>query len=108
MRVWINKNQEETPSANYSDAYVFSLNRKGYSKIFTNIADTWLRIGELSIQQIYEDLFVIAISVFAMDKRISRSQFQDCWTREINASIPVIEFEKWKSVEDLWNKTLSF
>lgn len=108
MKIWVKKDHADVLDADYTDAYAFSLNRKGYSTIFTNLADTWLRLGALSIQPIYEDLFVIAISIFAMDKRISRSQFKDCWTREIEASIPVIEVEKWKSVEDLWNNTLNF
>lgn len=105
MKIWVNKNNSETPDA---DAFVFSFNRKGYSTIYTNLADTWLRIGALSIQPIYEDLFVIAISVFAIDKRVARSQFKDCWTRKIDVSIPVIEIEKWKAVEKVWNKTLKF
>ncbi len=108
MKIWVNKNSSEIPDANYMDAYVFSLNRKGYSTIYTNLADTWLRLGELSIQPICEDLFVIAISVFAIDKRVTRTQFKDCWTRQIDVSIPVIEIEKWKSVEKSWNKTLNF
>ncbi|WP_283610337.1 Qat anti-phage system QueC-like protein QatC [Faecalispora anaeroviscerum] len=108
MRIWVNKNNSEIPDVNYMDAYVFSLNRKGYSTIYTNLADTWLRLGALSIQPIYEDLFIIAISIFAIDKRVARSHFKDCWTRQIDVSIPVIEIEKWKSVEKLWNKTLNF
>ncbi len=108
MKIWVNKSNAETPNADYADAYVFSLNRKGYSTIYTNLADTWFRLGALSIQPIYEDLFIIAISVFAIDKRVARSQFKDCWTRQIDVSIPVIEIEKWKSVEKYWNKTLDF
>lgn len=108
MKVWINKEDNEIPNDNYEDSYVFSLNRKGFSTIFTNLADTWLRIGSLSIQPLYEDLFIIAISVFAVDKRVSRTQFTDCWTRQIDISIPVIEFEKWEHVVERWNRTLSF
>lgn len=108
MKIWVNKNHPDTPVADYTDAYVFSLNREGYSTIYTNIADIWLRLGALSIQPIYEDLFVVALSIFAIDKRIARSQFKDCWTRQIDVSIPVIEIEKLKAVEKLWNKTLGF
>lgn len=108
MKTWINKETLDKPSDEFKDAYVFSLNRKGYSTIFSNITDTWLRTGNLSITPIYEDLFVIGISIFAMDKRISRRQFKDCWTREINASIPVVEIEKWKKTENEWNKMLGF
>ena len=106
MKTWINKETLEKPSDEFKDAYIFSLNRKGYSTIFSNITDTWLRTGNLSITPIFEDLFVIGISIFAMDKRISRKQFKDCWTREITASIPVVEIDKWKKTENEWNKML--
>lgn len=108
MKIWVNKENQDVPEGNYSDAYVFTLNRKGYSTIFTNLSDTWLRLGALSISPIYEDLFVIAISVFAVDKRVARSQFVDCWTRQIDISIPVIEIEKWNVTVEQWNKTLEF
>ena len=94
MNIWINKNSSDLPDKNFDNAYIFSLNRKGYSTIFTNLSDTWLRLGALSIESIYEDLFIIALSIFAIDKRISRSKFKDCWTRELKVSIPVIEFDK--------------
>ena len=65
MNIWINKNSSDLPDKNFDNAYIFSLNRKGYSTIFTNLSDTWLRLGALSIESIYEDLFIIAISIFA-------------------------------------------
>lgn len=108
MKIWINKNNAETPNEDYTDAYIFSFNRKEYSTIYTNMADIWLRLGKLSIPSIYEDIFIIAISVFAIDKRIVRKQFKDCWTRKLEVSIPVIEIEKWRMVEELWNDTLNF
>ena len=108
MKIWINKNDYEEPDSNYVDAYVFSLKREEYSTIYTNISDTWLRLGSMSISPIYEDLFVIAISIFAIDKRVPRNLFTDCWTREIDVSIPVIELEKWKSVKESWNKMMRF
>ena len=108
MIIWINKNDNEEPEGSYENAYIFSLKREEYSTIYTNISDTWLRLGSMSISPIYEDLFVIAISIFAIDKRVPRRLFTDCWTREINVSIPVIELEKWDSVKELWNKTMNF
>ncbi len=108
MQIWINKNSNEKPKESCKDAFIFSLNRKEYSTIYSNISDTWLRVGNLSISPIYEDLFVIAISVFAIDKRVSRSLFTDCWTRTIDVSIPVIELEQWQSVKPLWDRTLNF
>lgn len=108
MKIWINKNDNELPDTNYDEAYIFSLKREEYSTIYTNISDTWLRLGSMSISPIYEDLFVIAISIFAIDKRVSRSLFMDCWTREIDVSIPVTELDKWEPVKELWNKTMNF
>ena len=108
MKIWINKNENEMPDTSYDSAYIFSLNREEYSTIYSNISDTWLRLGSLSISTIYEDLFLIAISIFAVDKRVSRSIFTDCWTREFDISIPVIELEKWESARILWNKTMNF
>ena len=108
MNIWINKNSSDLPDKNFDNAYIFSLNRKGYSTIFTNLSDTWLRLGALSIESIYEDLFIIALSIFAIDKRISRSKFKDCWTRELKVSIPVIEFDKWTSIAKKWNELLCF
>lgn len=108
MNIWINKNSSDLPDKNFDNAYIFSLNRKGSSTIFTNLSDTWLRLGALSIESIYEDLFIIALSIFAIDKRISRSKFKDCWTRELKVSIPVIEFDKWTSIAKKWNELLCF
>ena len=108
MNIWINKNSLDLPDKNFDNAYIFSLNRKGYGTIFTNLSDTWLRLGALSIESIYEDLFIIAISIFAIDKRVSRSKFKDCWTRELKVSIPVIEVGKWTSLAKKWNELLSF
>lgn len=108
MKIWINKNENEVPDSNYEDAYVFSLKRKEYSTIYTNISDIWLRLGSMSISPVYEDLFIIAISIFAIDKRVSRNLFTDCWTREIDVSIPVSELGKWEPVKELWDQTLNF
>lgn len=108
MNFWIDKENEELPSGDWSDAYTFSLTREGYSTIFTNIANTWYRMDCLSIPDIYEDLFVIGISIFALDKRIDRRKFCDCWTRKICVSIPVLKIEQWERTEEKWNKMLAF
>ena len=89
MRFWVDKEQEKKPDDEWKDAYVFSINRKKYSTIFTNIADSWYRMDQRQIPAIYEDLFIIGLSIFALDKRVSRRRFKDCWTRDINVSIPV-------------------
>ena len=91
MRVWIDKENEMHPNAEWNDSYVFTLTRKKYSTIFSGITDTWYRMDCMAIPEIYEDLFIIGISVFAIDKRVSRRLFPDCWTRELSVSIPVLQ-----------------
>lgn len=108
MKFWIDKENEMLPSAGWEDAYVFSLTREKYSTIFTNIANTWYRMDQMEISEIYEDLFVIGISIFALDKRINRKLFKDCWTREISVSIPVLNENVWNKTKDQWNKILCF
>lgn len=108
MRFWIDKEQEKKPNNEWKDAYVFSINRKKYSTIFTNITDSWYRMDQMQIPAIYEDLFIIGLSIFALDKRISRRRFKDCWTRDINVSIPVLEYDEWKDTGLQWEKMLRF
>ena len=108
MRVWIDKENEMHPNAEWNDSYVFTLTRKKYSTIFSGITDTWYRMDCMAIPEIYEDLFIIGISVFAIDKRVSRRLFPDCWTRELSVSIPVLQMSKWHGTEEYWNQTLGF
>lgn len=108
MNIWINKINDETPSTDYSEAYIFTLNHQIKGTMYTSIKDTWLDIGKQPIDSIYEDLFIITLSIFAVDKRVSRWRTFDKWTRNIKISIPVLNFEKWKEVKPLWNSTLSF
>ena len=108
MRFWIDKENEMLPKDEWKDAYKFSLTKKGYSTIFSSITKTWYWMDCMSIPEIYEDLFVIGISVFALDKRISRRKFTDCWTRDISVSIPVLEIDKWLGTEKKWNNVLAF
>lgn len=108
MKFWIDKENEKQPFDEWQNAYVFSINRKKYSTIFTNITNCWYRMDRLSISAIYEDLFIIGLSIFALDKRISRRRFKDCWTRDMSVSIPVLEYEKWKPMEHQWEKALCF
>jgi 7-cyano-7-deazaguanine synthase in queuosine biosynthesis len=57
-------------------------------------------MGFQDIEPIYEDLFVIGLSIFSIDKRISRSLFSDNWTRELNVNIPVLK-------NDIWNNSIN-
>lgn len=63
MQFWIDKEQEKRPDAEWQDAYVFSINREKYSTIFTNIANSWYQMDQLQIPAIYEDLFIIGLSI---------------------------------------------
>ncbi|OUP62280.1 hypothetical protein B5F13_13805 [Drancourtella sp. An177] len=108
MRVWIDKENEMYPNAEWNDSYIFTLTRKKYSTIFSGITDIWYRMDCMALPEIYEDLFVIGISVFAIDKRVSRRLFPDCWTRELSVSIPVLQMRKWSGTEEYWNRTLGF
>lgn len=107
MRLWVNKCIDECPVNEFENAYVFSIKREG-STIFTGLNDVWLMMGKKEIQSLHEDLFIIGLSVFAVDKRISRNKTYNRWTREFEISIPVIEFEIWNNVKDRWESLLRF
>lgn len=69
MRFWVDKEQEKKPDDEWKDAYVFSINRKKYSTIFTNITDSWYRMDQMQIPAIYEDLFIIGLSIFCFRQK---------------------------------------
>ena len=109
MKIWINKNKsKEKRNIGFENAYEFSIKRDELSTMYTHIDYTWRQLGVNKINPTYEDLFIIAMSVFSIDKRISRSLFNDNWTRELEVSIPVLEIEKWNKIEEKMNCTLSF
>lgn len=108
MRFWIKKENDSDPVEEWSKAYCLSINRDSWSTIYSSVPNIWYHLGKQSMEYIYEDLFVIGLSVFALDKRISRSYFPDAWTREIEVSIPVLEKDKWDSTCGKWNRLLSF
>lgn len=108
MKFWINKENDEEPTRDWNEAYCMSINRDSWSTIYSSVPSIWYHLGKKSMEYIYEDLFIIGLSVFALDKRISRSLFDDAWTREIEVSIPVLEKNKWDRTCDKWNELLSF
>lgn len=108
MKFWINKENDAEPTRDWNEAYCMSINRDSWSTIYSSVPSIWYHLGKQSMEYIYEDLFIIGLSVFALDKRISRSLFDDAWTREIEVSIPVLEKNKWDRTCDKWNKLLSF
>lgn len=107
MNVWINKCVDEGPADDFKDAYVFSVKKHG-GVIFTGLNDVWLQMGRKEIPPLYEDLFIIGLSIFAIDKRIPRRTTHNCWTRDLKVSIPVIEIQKWNIVKEQWESMLSF
>ncbi|MED3351100.1 hypothetical protein P4388_21120 [Bacillus thuringiensis] len=107
FKVWINKKVDEKPGDR--EYIVFNLfNKNKESNIKVDVENLWRRFGEESINDISEDLLIIAMSVFAVDKRISRNLFKDNWTREVVLDIPVLELEKWNIVKQELEAVLSF
>lgn len=109
MKVWINKCTDDYDCDNNSKVIVFNLNNKNNkSNIKTDMENLWRRFGVAAIPDINEDLLIIALSVFAIDKRITRTIFKDSWSREIEVSIPVLEINKWNAVKINLENTLGF
>ncbi len=108
MKFWIKKENDLAPFADWLDSYTFSINRDTRSTLFSNLPKTWYHMEQMALEPIYEDLYIIGISIFGIDKRVSRRLFVDCWTRELTVSIPVLQYEVWKPTESLWNSMLSF
>jgi len=108
MNIWIDKCNIEEPSQAFKDAFVFSIDNEKKATIFSSIKDVWPRLSVNPILSLHEDLSIISLSVFAVDKRFSRWVTKDKWTREFKVSIPVLNYEKWKYTVKLWNETLSF
>lgn len=108
MKFWIIKENDQQPIYDMDDSYVFLINRDTRSSIYSSLPTLWHRAGKLKIEPLYEDLYIIALSVYGIDKRLSRKIFYDCWTRDIFVSIPVLQYEKWHGTEKLWNNMLSF
>lgn len=108
MKLWISKENDLKPHDEWKESYVFTLKRDESSTIYTNIAETWYHMDQMQLSNIYEDLFIIGLSVLAVDRRAKRTLFRDCWTRELEVNIPVLEYEKWVDTEARWDETLSF
>ena len=109
MEIWINKNKiQEKKEEKYKNAYEFSIKRNESSTIYTHVDYVWRQFGVQRLNSIYEDLFIIGMSIFSIDKRIPRKLSLDSWTRILNVSIPVLELEKWNQVKEKLNETLRF
>lgn len=109
MKVWINKVNNEKVYEEYLDGIVFNFdNKSNKSNIKTHVENLWRKFGLKTINDINEDFLIIALSIFAIDKRIPRSIFSDNWTREIEVNIPVLELSKWENVSVELEDTLNF
>ncbi len=108
MDINIKKNENAVCDAITDNSIIFSLNRYNNRNVYTNFPEKINRMGFKDVTAVYEDLFVIGLSIFAIDKRISRSLFNDNWTRILNVNIPVIESDKWNNFTDEINSMLCF
>ena len=109
MKVWINKVEEDVLSCVSEEVLIFNLmNKNNKSNVKTHIEDLWGRFGVSALSDINEDLVILAMSVFAIDKKVPRKDFDDNWTRQIELYLPVIEIEKWNNVKIELEDMLSF
>jgi len=76
----------------------------GFNSTLNDLANIGLGIQEVAI-----DLFLIAMSVYASDTRISRKQYaQDGWTREIDLYLPISNVKLWEQNKQLLSNVLQF
>lgn len=54
------------------------------------------------------DLLYISLMVYYVDKKVSRSEQADVWTRDFELYIPVKNIEKWEGCGQLLAETLTF
>lgn len=108
MYLWLDKDKNIELPDEWRNSFVFTLYRDAYSTIYTNMSDIWYHADQEEIADIYEDLFTIAIMIFAVDKRVQRKNFPNAWTREFMVSIPVLQLDAWIQTRTLWDTALSF
>lgn len=109
IKVWLNKQNEEKPSEEFSDALILNLlSNDKQSNIKTDIQNIWERFDQDNLRPINEDLLILSIAVMAIDKEVPRDYFEDRWTRDISVSIPVLEIDKFNESDNKFEKMLSF
>lgn len=108
MRIWVNKVKESQKTNEYEEAGTINIDIRYHSNLSSNIRENWYKLGVKALSSIYEDLYLLSLIVFAVDKRVPRSEFSDAWTRILNVNIPVKKVEIWNSVRNDINKMLSY
>ena len=108
IKIWVNKIKESPKSNDFEEAGTINIDIKYIGNLSSNIREVWYKLGVKQLQPIYEDLYLLSLVIFAVDKRVPRSVFPDAWTRRIQISIPMIELDAWSSVKDDVDKMLSY
>lgn len=108
MNIYINKGTIDEPRGAFKGSYTINITNRADSTIKTNIKDVWFDLGCLQIDSSYEDFYIIALTVFAIDKRFPRRHAYDRWTREFNVSIPVLNIQRWNSIKAELEKLLRY
>lgn len=108
IKIWVNKVKESTKTNYYQNACTFNIDIKYKSNISSNIREGWHKLGVKNLPTIYEDLYLLSLIVFSVDKRVSRSHFPDAWTRKLYVNIPVINIDIWNNVQNDINNMLSY
>ena len=108
IKIWVNKINESPKSNDFEEAGTINIDIKYIGNLSSNIREVWYKLGVKQLQPIYEDLYLLSLVIFAVDKRVPRSVFPDAWTRRIQISIPMIELDAWSSVKDDVDKMLSY
>ena len=108
MKIWVNKVKETTKTLEYKNSGNINIDIKYISNLSSNIREAWYKLGVKQLQPIYEDLFLLSLVIFAVDKRVPRSMFPDAWTRTIQVNVPMIKSDVWNSVKDDIDKMLSY
>lgn len=113
MKIQICKNIKTSDlktKTNVSGTYIFNLCKDTLygdpqikSSIFRKINDCMV-----VLPSIIDDFLLFSLSMYAADKRFSRQDAIDGWTRYFEVTIPVIELEKWIRVKDECNRLLGF
>lgn len=104
--IWFIKNEEQV---NTYEGAIFNLSSKNdKSNIKTDVENLWRMFSQKNLSEIAEDLLLIGIAVFSVDKKFARKKQEDAWTRSLKLNIPVLRLEKWLAAKQDLEETLSF